>query len=112
MQGKQSHSERRQAGKPLSPSRPLGAEVLSGGTAFVATLCLMTLTACDPILDIDGAFFPAWMLCLIVGIILAFACNPWFVRLGIEPYLGPPVLIYPCLALLFTLATWLIFFHT
>lgn len=75
-------------------------------------LAVSCLVACDPILDIDGAFFPAWMLCLIVGIVLAFAANPVFIRLGIVEYLGPPVLIYPCLALLFTLATWLIFFHT
>jgi len=73
---------------------------------------LLTLVACDPILDIDGAFFPAWMLCLIVGIILAFAAHPVFVRLEIDEHLGPPVLIYPCLVLLFTLGTWLIFFHT
>ena len=73
---------------------------------------LPLLTACDPILDIDGAFFPAWMLCMIVGIGLAFASHPLFVRLGIQGYLGPPVLIYPSLALLFTLATWLIFFRT
>jgi len=75
-------------------------------------LAIPCVVACDPILDIDGAFFPAWMLCLIVGIVLAFAAHPVFVRLGIVEYLGPPVLIYPCLALLFTLATWLIFFHT
>ena len=62
--------------------------------------------------DIDGAFFPAWMLCLIVGIVLAFAAHPVFIRLGIADDLGPPVLIYPSLALLFTMATWLIFFHT
>jgi hypothetical protein len=73
---------------------------------------LAFLTGCDPILDIDGAFFPAWMLCMIIGIALAFAAHPIFVRLGIEADLGPPVLIYPCLALLLTLATWLIFFHT
>ena len=73
---------------------------------------LLSLVACDPILDIDGAFFPAWMLCLIVGIFLTFASHPIFVRLEIDEHLGPPVLIYPCLALSFTLATWLIFFHT
>ena len=73
---------------------------------------LPSLMACDPILNIDGAFFPAWMLCLILGIILSFACYPVFVRLGIDEHLGPPVLIYPSLVLLFTLATWLIFFHT
>ena len=76
-------------------------------------VCLVPLvTACDPILDIDGAFFPAWMLCMILGIGLAFACHPLFVRIGIQDYLGPPVLIYPCLALLITLAIWLVFFGT
>lgn len=49
---------------------------------------------------------------MIIGIALAFAAHPIFVRLGIAGDLGPPVLIYPCLALLLTLATWLIFFHT
>ena len=78
----------------------------------VLVLAFSGLAACDPVFDIDGAFFPAWMLCLIVGIVLAFAAHPVFIRLGIVEYLGPPVLIYPCLALLFTMATWLIFFHT
>lgn len=67
---------------------------------------------CEPILDVDGAFFPAWMLCMILGVGLTFAFYPLFVRMGIEPHLGPPVLIYPSLALLLTLAIWLIFFRT
>lgn len=67
---------------------------------------------CDPILDVDGAFFPAWMLCMILGIALTFAFYPLFVRMGIEPYIGPPVLIYPSLALLLTLLIWLVFFRT
>ena len=66
----------------------------------------------DPILDVDGAFFPAWMLCMILGIALTFAFYPLFVRMGIEPYIGPPVLIYPSLALLLTLLIWLVFFRT
>lgn len=67
---------------------------------------------CDPVLDVDGAFFPAWMLCMILGIALTFAFYPLFVRLGIEAYVGPPVLIYPSLALLLTLLIWLVFFRT
>ena len=67
---------------------------------------------CDPVLDVDGAFFPAWMLCMILGIALTFAFYPLFVRMGIEPYIGPPVLIYPSLALFLTLLIWLIFFRT
>ena len=83
--------------------------------SFLVLGCLVLspfMVACDPILDIDGAFFPAWMLCLIIGIGLAFAAHPLFVRLGIEDHLGPLVLIYPSLALFFTLATWLLFFRT
>ena len=82
--------------------------------AQVLGLCCLAvlLSGCDPILNVDGAFFPAWMLCLIVGIVLSFAVHPIFVRLEIDEHLGPPVLIYPSLVLLFTLATWLIFFHT
>ena len=52
------------------------------------------------------------MLCMVLGIALAFACHPLFVRMGVQDYLGPPVLIYPCLALLITLAIWLLFFGT
>lgn len=80
----------------------------------LTSLCFLLplVTACDPIFDIDGAFFPAWMLCMVLGIALAFACHPLFIRIGIQDYLGPAVLIYPCLALLITLALWLIFFGT
>ena len=67
---------------------------------------------CDPVLDVDGAFFPAWVLCMILGIGLTFAFYPLFVRLGIEAYVGPPVLIYPSLALFLTLLIWWIFFRT
>ena len=85
-------------------------------TRRIAVLGLLSslpiVAACDPILNIDGAFFPAWMLCLIIGIILSFAAHFGFVRTGIDESVGPPVLIYPCLVLLFTLGTWLIFFRT
>lgn len=85
-------------------------------TRRIAVLGLLSglpiVTACDPILNIDGAFFPAWMLCLIVGIVLSFAAHFGFVRMEIDETVGPPVLIYPSLVLLFTLGTWLIFFRT
>jgi hypothetical protein len=68
--------------------------------------------SCDPIINVEGSFFPAWMLCIIVGIALAALIRPLFVRLGIETYLGPLPLIYASLALLLTLLTWLVLFRT
>ncbi len=72
----------------------------------------LTVAGCDPVVDIEGSFFPAWMLCLIAGVVLAAIARLAFARLGIEPYLGPLPLIYSCLAVLLAMTTWLIFFHT
>jgi YtcA family len=74
------------------------------------TLASLALAACDPVVNIAGANFPAWLLCAIVGAVLAAAFRPGFVATRIEPYLGPLILIYPCLAILLGCVTYLIFF--
>jgi hypothetical protein len=65
---------------------------------------------CEPIIDIEGSFFPAWMLCIAAGVVLAIAGRRLLAALGLEPYLGPLVLVYPSLALLLTLVVWLALF--
>jgi hypothetical protein len=79
----------------------------------IAMLALLpsTLAACDPVVNIAGANFPAWLLCAIVGGLLAAALRPVFSASGIEPHLGPLILIYPCLAILLGCAVYLIFFN-
>jgi hypothetical protein len=74
-------------------------------------VALLTLAACDPVVNIAGANFPAWLLCAIVGTLLAAGFRPMFAATGIEPYLGPRLLIYPCLAVLLACAVYLIFFN-
>jgi len=82
-------------------ARTLGAIVLATGTA-----------GCDPVIDVFGSFFPAWVVCMTVGILLATLARPLLARAGLEPHLGPLVLVYPSLALLLTMLTWLVFFST
>jgi hypothetical protein len=77
-----------------------------------AVIVALLLAGCDPIIEVQGTFFPAWLLCMIVGVVLTAALRPLFVRLGIEPFLGPLPLIYLSLAVLLTLGTWLLFFQT
>ena len=79
-------------------------------TAVSAVLALL-LNGCDPVVDIEGAFFPSWMLSLLVGVLLTIALRLLFLRVGLEPYLGPLPLIYTCLAALLTMGTWVLFFH-
>jgi len=74
-------------------------------------IALLTLAACDPVVNIAGANFPAWLLCAIVGTLLAATFRPVFAAGGIEPHLGPRLLIYPCLAILLACAVYLIFFN-
>ena len=75
------------------------------------SLAALALSACDPVVNIAGANFPAWLLCAIVGAVFAAAFRPLFTASGIEPHLGPLLLIYPCLAVLLGCAVYLIFFN-
>jgi len=71
--------------------------------------CLLAGCSRAPSLDILGSFFPAWLICLVPGILLTAATQQVLSRLHRK--LAFPVLVYPSLALFFTLALWAIFFH-
>jgi len=77
----------------------------------IGPIAALALAACDPIVNVAGANFPAWLLCAIVGATLAAILRPLFAATKIEPYLGPLVIIYPCLAILLGCAIYLIFFN-
>jgi len=76
--------------------------------------CLMLPCACvgcDPIINIAGANFPAWLFCAIVGGIVAIASRPVFVTLGIEPYLWPLPAVYIAVAVLAACIVYLTLFR-
>ena len=79
---------------------------LAGGVALV--LCA---AACDPVLNVAGSFFPAWMVSMLVGVALTVAARLVFVVAGLEPHMGPPILIYTSLGLLRAVATWLVLYR-
>ncbi|MBV8773816.1 MAG: hypothetical protein JO166_16035 [Deltaproteobacteria bacterium] len=72
---------------------------------------LLTFMGCDPVVNIAGANFPAWLLCAICGAMLAAGLRPVFAATRVEPYLGPLLLIYPCLAILLGCLIYLILFN-
>ena len=62
-----------------------------------------------PSVDILGSFFPAWLVCFMLGIGLT-VCVRWAVsRLHFKVAL--PILVYPSLAAFFTFALWLTLFY-
>lgn len=64
-----------------------------------------------PTLNILGSYFPAWLLCVIAGILLAGGCYGLFVRLQLATEIRPAIVVYPCLALFWAFTLWLIFFR-
>jgi CDP-diglyceride synthetase len=83
-------------------------------TMTVAASCLvMLLSGCSraPTFNILGSFFPAWILCGLIGILLTVAVREIFVRTKFEQELSPLILVYPCLSAFFTFTLWLLFFR-
>ena len=61
--------------------------------------------------DVLGSYFPAWMVCILSGLTLTLIAH-WIVQLrNLKPYLGPPPLIYSSLMIIFTFATWILFYQ-
>lgn len=78
---------------------------------LVVALTLLTGCRSGPQINLLGSFFPAWMLCVGIGVGGALLLRQVFVRAKLEPYLGILPLFYFSLGVLLTLASWLIFFR-
>jgi hypothetical protein len=65
----------------------------------------------SPTIDILGSYFPAWMICILSGLTLTFVAH-WIVQVcNLKTYIGPAPLIYSCLMIIFTFATWILFYQ-
>jgi len=75
--------------------------------AMAAAGCAL-LPGCRPGPDVTVAcsYFPSWMASLVVGVFATMLCWKLFTRTGLDPYLGPRVLVYPALVILITLILW------
>jgi hypothetical protein len=73
---------------------------------------MLPLVGCQhaPSIDVLGSFFPAWLLCLTLGILLSTGTRFLLLVVHLEEALSPPMVMYPCLAALFTFGLWLLFF--
>jgi hypothetical protein len=79
---------------------------------ILATILGMTLlTGCSNTIPIAGAYFPAWLLSILIGLLVTSILNFVFFRIGLDPWIKPRAIAYPAMALFFTLITYLIFFR-
>jgi hypothetical protein len=86
--------------------RPVSASVLA--------LPLLSLCGCSeasaPSFDIFGAFFPAWLLCAVLGIFVAFGARVLFVARNLTDVLPFQLSVCTSLGAIVALLVWLICF--
>lgn len=70
----------------------------------------MTMTGCDPQINIAGAYFPAWLACTLGGLMLFWILHLIFLKMGLLPHLIPLPLVYGALIISLTCFLWLFFF--
>ncbi|MCQ8180956.1 YtcA family lipoprotein [Methylomonas sp. SURF-1] len=78
-------------------------------TATILASSLL-LTGCDPMLSLQGSFWPAWIVCILAGLAASMLLMWQLVRLRLAPHLGPPLLVAPSLWALCTFSIWLLFY--
>jgi YtcA family len=82
------------------------------GSIRAAFPILLALPGCGfaPSVNVLGSFFPAWLICIVVGVVLTIITRQVLVAMKIAGDLRPAGLVYPCLASLWIFATWLVLF--
>ncbi len=64
----------------------------------------------SPTVDVFGSYFPAWMVCILLGLVLTVVARQVLIALKLNGHLRAAPLVYLCMMILWTLATWLVFF--
>ena len=87
----------------LNNESPLRATV-----AISAVLCGTAGCSGAPAHDILGSYFPSWMICVLLGLILALVTRQILVATRIDEALPAPVVVYLFIAVAFAFALWLL----
>jgi hypothetical protein len=82
-------------------------------TLILAQLICLLCAGCGraPSVDIIGSFFPVWMVCLTIAIVLTSILRLVLLRYQFESEIGPVALFYPSVVILLSCLLWLIFFR-
>jgi len=80
---------------------------------FLLLPAIFLLGGCahSPTVDVLGSYFPAWMLCIIVGLVSTLIVRLLLIGFGIYAHLRLKPVLFSCAAIFFTLAVWLVFFN-
>jgi len=78
--------------------------------ALASGSLMLLLAGCSdaPSQNILGSYFPSWMICALLGIVLAVAARRGLALAGIDKAIPVPLLVYLAFSAFFAFAVWLI----
>jgi len=65
----------------------------------------------SPTIDVLGSYFPAWMLCILLGLATTIIVRQILVGLRLDSHLRTAGLVYVCMMILWTMTAWLVLFN-
>jgi hypothetical protein len=77
---------------------------------FLPAIFLLGGCAHSPTVDVLGSYFPAWMLCIIVGLVSTLIVRLLLIGFGIYAHLRLKPVVFSGTTIFITLAVWLVFF--
>jgi len=80
---------------------------------LVVPLVGLLCAACNgaPSVDVLGSFFPAWMVCIIGAVVMAFGVRYVLLKFQLESEVGHLGLFYPCVVIFLACGLWLLLFR-
>jgi len=79
-------------------------------TAGILATVVMTGCGRAPSFDILGSYFPAWLICILIGIAGAAVVNLVLTRIHRAELIRWTIVAYPCLAASIAFTLWLLIF--
>ena len=81
-------------------------------TVFRLFLCvsILFMAGCDPLVNIEGAFFPAWLISGVSGLIAMVLTWSVLRKVGVDQFIWARPFTYICLLIMYTCLTWLVLY--
>ncbi len=80
---------------------------------LVASVFLLAASGCSgpPTFNILGSYFPSWLVCLAISIVLTLLAHAFITARNLADKLWPLPVVYSSLLCFFSCILWLIFFE-
>ena len=80
------------------------------GIAKLPAVLALIKSSGDPIVNVAGAYFPAWLACMLAGVLGTWLLGEFLSRVGLDAVLRPSAIMYPSLFAAITAGVWIVLF--